>query len=63
MIIQKLKDQIQQLNTQIDQLQAECSHPEMARHKEIFGDSGYYDGSSWSYTDNHCLLCDKQWRT
>ncbi len=55
MIVQRLKEQIEAINTQIKEIQSECSHPKLAVHKIPRRTDEEF------YNDCHCQLCDKRW--
>ena len=63
-IIEKLKSQIIEAQAKIKEIQAECSHPLIARETENRGSTGNYDDPEGSYWTNHtCGLCEAKWTT
>jgi hypothetical protein len=63
-IVEDIKKQIKDLYAKLESIQNECSHPKAALTSVNDGNTGNYDPSadSW-WTDHHCTLCDKKWRT
>jgi len=62
--IKDRKAKIEQLEKEIREIQAECSHPRTCVNSKSKSNSGNYDPSADSYWVEHeCGLCEKQWRT
>ncbi len=60
--INELKEIIKSAQTEIKQIQSECSHPVSCVTKKYTGNTGSWDRNDDSYTINlHCELCDKSW--
>jgi hypothetical protein len=63
-IVDDIKRQIKELNQQLLDLQAECSHPISARTVKNEGARGHYDDPEGTYWTVHtCGLCEKSWHT
>jgi hypothetical protein len=61
MIIQKLKEEIAELQKKIDEIQELCSHPVTTVRNWNAGND--YDRQNDYRRDHHCQLCDKRWTT
>jgi len=63
-IVEEIKAKIKELEDQLEEIQDRCSHPAQAILAKNGSNTGNYDPSadSW-WTDHHCRLCDKKWRT
>jgi hypothetical protein len=68
-IVADLKAQIAAIQSKIEAVQAECSHPLGCRTAENRGTrstgESYYDAvlEREYWTEHHCSLCDLRWRT
>lgn len=61
-IVDRIKKQISKLETQIEEIQNECSHPKSARKIVNKASTGNYDPHADSYWAEHtCKLCKKEW--
>lgn len=67
-MISHFRDKIKELQKQIDQIQSECSHPEVCLTKKYWrvddGPRGLNYSESYKeegYYNCHCSLCDKKW--
>lgn len=62
MNVRDLKEEINILNKQIEEIQEHCSHPVACVDKVHKSNTGNYDPSCDHYwTDFKCHLCEKQW--
>lgn len=62
--VDELRAEIAAAAQKIKVIQNECSHPLSARTTTPRGNTGNYDPGADSYwTEHHCGLCDRSWRT
>jgi hypothetical protein len=62
--IEERKRKIEILSAEISEIQEQCSHPGAALEEIHGGSTGNWSRSDDCYwTDYHCRLCDKKWRT
>lgn len=60
--VDQLKNQIRELESQLERIQDACSHPPDAVTKEHRASLGNYDPTADCYwTHFHCELCDLHW--
>lgn len=61
-MIQELRKKIDDLQTQIDRIQEQCSHPDAAVTRVAKSDTGNYDRTQDAYWyECECKLCEKRW--
>ena len=62
-IVDKIKDEIAELQLSIKNIQDECSHPESAVTKKHGSNTGNYcEADDCYWTDFECNLCGKRWQ-
>jgi hypothetical protein len=60
-IIATLKEQINELHSQIQCIQEQCSHPKNCVTSKQFRSNSNWDQFAHYSVNKTCLLCEKQW--
>jgi hypothetical protein len=62
--IDEMHKQLEELTSQLEKIQEECTHPIVNLDVKHTGDSGNYDPINDCYwAEYRCVLCEKFWKT